>query len=208
MTDRRRTDWLPFLLVLLSLATPSQGGAAQYLEASEVLSADMEPPVSGRRLEDLFEDNVSVDLDLGEGIEDRILVLHPPAGETREFMTEQRFETSLTVSAEGPHLDLLDWKHHYSPWRRIRHLGRNRFLTSPIGPSESAKFPKVTSEEIRAAVLKAGGTEWAELVRNVRTPNDSPLSVGVSTVSFRIMVREGGTWKVIKTLHFRVPMGC
>ncbi len=116
MTDRRRTDWLPFLLVLLSLATPSQGGAAQYLEASEVLSADMEPPVSGRRLEDLFEDNVSVDLDLGEGIEDRILVLHPPAGETREFMTEQRFETSLTVSAEGPHLDLLDWKHHYSPW--------------------------------------------------------------------------------------------
>ena len=118
------------------------------------------------------------------------------------------FETSLTVSKEGPHLDLVNWKHYDSKWRELKKSGKNRFLTDSIGKAESSKFPGVSVMEIREAVLKAGGKEWADDVRKAQSPHDDPCSVGVSKIRFRILVKESGQWKLINTLEFSVPMGC
>ena len=198
-----------FLLPVPS--TPAQ--RASDLSAIEVFidgvsdegQAEVNAP---KRLTNLSLGRVVVDLELGESIEGQEIVLHPRPGSSPEFMIEQQVETSLTVMAEGPHLDLRDWKHYYSPWRRLEPVGENRFRINPVGEAESAKFPSVSPAEIRAAVRRAGGVGWARMVRNVKGPNDYPSGVSVSKIRLRVSVREGGRWRVINTLDFLVPMGC
>jgi hypothetical protein len=125
-----------------------------------------------------------------------------------EFKIEQQFETSLTVSNEGPHLDLTDWKHYRSGWREIKKLQSNKFLTLKVSDKDSIRFPDVKMQEVRREVARLRGNEWSKLVAQARTVNDPPLYVGVSKISLRIKVREAGQWKVIKRLDFNVPMGC
>lgn len=197
-----------------------------YLKAIEIAQHNKEYPITARRLEDLSADPVAIDLDLGEGIEDQLIILRAYEGESREFKIEQQFETSMTVSGEGPHLDLLDWKHYTSEWEEIKMIERNVFLTSKISESESQKFPKVTWKELYNAVMKAdrklyadyyesAGTEddpadskWLKLVRQCKSPQDNPCAVSVSKIRFRIKAKEGERWKIIKRLEFNLPMGC
>ena len=199
---------------------------SEYLKAIEIKSHNTEYPVTARRLEDLSTNPVSVDLDLGESIEDQIIILHTYPGESREFKVEQQFETSLTVMGEGPHFDLLDWKHHTSEWEEIKMIGRNEFLTNRIGESESSKFPNVTGKEISAAVKEAerklyadyyeaaeSGVDpvdekWSRLARTCKSPQDYPCAVSVNKIRFQIKVKDGDQWKIIRRVEFNVPMGC
>ena len=207
------------LLILLMAATlllPVASVSAQrasYLRAIEVfvggVSDEGQPEASTpKRFTSLSRGRITVDLELGEVIEEQEVVLHPRPGPPAEFMVEQRIETSLTVMAEGPHLDLRGWKHYYSPWRRLASAGKNRFRINPVSEAESAMFPEVSPAEIRAAVHRAGGASWARMVRNVKGPHDYPSAVSVSKISLRVSVKEGGRWRVINTLDFLVPMGC
>jgi hypothetical protein len=196
---------------------------SDYLKAIEIAGHNQEYPVTARWLEDMPGDPVTVDLDLAESIEDQLIILHTYPGESWEFKVEQQFETSLTIMDEGPHLDLLDWKHYTSAWKEIKMVERNKFLTSEINESESSKFPKVTSREIQRAVGGADkklyadytesaddpvGEKWANTARQCKSSLDYPCTVSVSKIRFRIMVKEGDRWKIIKRMEFNVPMGC
>lgn len=196
------------------------------LKAIEIISHNKEYPVTARRLEDLSTNPTSVNLDLGESIENQLIILHTYPGESREFKIEQRFETSLTVMDEGPHIDLLDWKHYTSRWEEIKMIGKNEFLTSQIGESESSKFPHVTGEEISTAVKEAErklyadyyeaaqssgepvDEKWSKLARTCKSPQDYPCAVSVNKISFQIKVKDGDQWKIIKRVEFNIPMGC
>jgi hypothetical protein len=197
-----------------------------YLKAIEITNHNQEYPVSARWLEDMSIDPVTVDLDIGESIEDQLIILHTYPGESWEFKVEQQFETSLTVMDEGPHIDLLDWKHYTSAWEEIRMIERNHFLTSTVGPSESSKFPQVTRREIFVAVKKAErklyadyyetartagdpvDEKWSQRARQCQSTGEYPCAVSVSTIRLRIKVKEDGEWKIIKRMEFIVPMGC
>jgi hypothetical protein len=61
--------------------------------------------------------------------------------------------------AEGPQLGLRDWKHYYSPWKRLASAGEKRFRINPVSEAESAMFPYVSPGEIRAAVRRAGAPD-------------------------------------------------
>ena len=200
-----------FVLICCALSINAQG--KRYLRAIEVFSngvqsANAAEPAAPRRLTNLAEKRIAVDLQLGEEIEGREVILYPRSGITLEFMIEQRIETSLTVSNEGPHLDLLDWKHYLSPWERLDEVGENRYRIRDVSNEEATSFPAVSPEEIREAVLRAGGERWAELVRDVKGPHDAPVLVGVSKISLKVSVKEGGDWKVINLIEFLIPMGC
>jgi hypothetical protein len=186
---------------------------ATYLRAIEVfIDGVSDEGQSGantpRRFTNLSPGRIILNLELGESIEGQVVVLRPRPGSSAVFMVEQRVETSLTVMAEGPHLDLRDWKHYYSPWRRLASVGESGFRINSVSEAESAMFPEVNSAEIRAAVRKAGGASWARMVRNVKGPHDYPSAVSVSKITLRVSVREGSRWRVIHTLDFLVPMGC
>lgn len=180
------------------------------LYAAELKSLEIVPQgdqtFEGPRVISLAKNNVEVPLELTDSIEGVILKLRPATG--GEFLIEQSFETSLTVMEEGPHLDLLDWKHHVSPWQPLKEVRPNEFLTRKIPDADRVKFPEVTPAEIQKAVTREGGKTLGRYVRNVRGPNDEPCGVGVSKISFRIKVKDGADWKVLRTVHFLVPLGC
>lgn len=199
--------------LLLVLTLTSGAHSPKYLSAIEVLTKDMlldkqKESVIARKFDKLTTPNITGELELGETIEDQLIILHPQPGITTQFRIEQQFETSLTIMTEDNYLELKDWKHAYSAWRQLKELERNRFQPLPFPEDMYLRFPRVTAKQIQAAVRKAGGEAWARLVRNVQHPNDYPSSVEISKILFRILAKEGGQWKVIHTLEFIVPGGC
>jgi hypothetical protein len=181
---------------------------SRFLESIEILRFDPEIEVTETKVEDLSDEPIDFDLDLSHAIENQIIALHPYPNDFREFKIEQQFETSMSVSDEGPHMDLTDWKHYTSDWKEIKRLEGNRFLTSKISESDYDRFPKVTRKEIYKAVLKNGGKRWADYSRSCKTANDYPCLVSVSRISFRIMAKENGKWNIIHKINVFVPMGC
>ena len=181
---------------------------SRYLEAIEIAQFDPEFVIDETSFQDLSDKPIDFDLDLGHTIENQIIALHPYPDDSREFKIEQQFETSMTVSEEGPHTDLIGWKHYTSDWKEIKRLEGNRFLTSKINESDQERFPKVTSKEIRNVILKAGGKSLADYARSCKTPRDYPCSVALSRISFRILAKENGKWNIIHKINVFVPMGC
>ena len=194
--------------VLLGVVPASRAQRPAYLKAIEIVSSDDKIPIARREYTNFSSRGVIDHLELEENIENQTIVLHAVTGTNVELKVEQRFETSLTVMEEGPHLDLTSWKHYRSAWVDIKRVRENRFVTSRIDPSEYTRFPRVTPPEIRQAVLAAGGARWARLVRNVRNPNDYPAAVSISRISFRISARDGARWRTLTVVHMDLPMGC
>lgn len=178
------------------------------LAAIEIVRFDPEIEATETKIEDLSAKPIDLDLELSLSIENQIIALHPYPNDSREFKVEQQFETSMSVSDEGPHLDLTNWKHYTSEWQEIKRLDENRFLTSQISESDYQKFPKVTNKEIYKAVLKDGGKRWADYARSCKTSNDGACSVSVSRISFRIKAKENGEWNVIHKINVFIPLGC
>lgn len=204
----KRASIFIVVTVLLAVVPASHAQRAAYLTAIEILSSDGEIPIARREYTNFSSRGVIDHLELEENIENQTIVLHPVAGANVELKVEQRFETSLTVMDEGPHLDLTAWKHYRSAWVDIKRVGENRFLTSKVDSSEYTRFPRTTRAEIKQAVLAAGGPRWAKLVGNVRNPNDYPAAVSISRISFRIRAREGPRWRTLTVVHIDLPMGC
>jgi hypothetical protein len=180
----------------------------EHLAAIEIVRFDPEFEIDETRIENLSAEPVDFDLELDHSIENQIIALHAFPNDAREFKVEQRFETSMSVSDEGPHLDLTEWKHFASGWKEIKSLGGNKFLTSKIPESDRSAFPKVGRDEIYEAVLKYGDKKWADYARTCKSPNDGPCSVAVSRISFRVKAKENGKWKTIHEMNVFVPMGC
>lgn len=196
------------LLGLVLGGTAFAAGGNPYLDRIEVVPRDKKTTITPVTVPLAGKAATDVPLEVGDTLDNQILRLHPKKGVKADFRLEQNFETSLTIMAGGPHLDLLDWKHYNSPWLPLKKQNATDFITRRISVKDAEKFPGVTPEEIRAAVKKHGGTEWTNRLGEIKGPNDDPAGVGLSTIRVRIMVRDGGEWKIIHTVNFLVPMGC
>ncbi len=157
----------------------------------------------------LDQDSIDLDVELGEDIFGQKVVLVPAKGaEGRSFKIQVQTVTSMTVDGGGEHLDLLDWKHHVSEWTDLKPVGKLEALMPAYSEEEAARFPAVSPQEIRQAVLKAGGPVWVRKVKAMKGPNDDPATVTISTVRLRILVQDGKDWKVLHQVNFNLPLGC
>ena len=187
-----------------------------YLKAIRIDRQNPEYPIIGRRFEDLTTGNIEIELDfeIGESIEGQVITLETYADDKREYMVEQRFETSVIASDEGPYIALVDWKHYYSDWISLKSIEKNRYLISTIDASESIKFPEVTKEELQKAVLDAGegldpeSKEWARgLAMKCANPHEHPCDVSPSKISLKVNVKENGGWETINQVDISPLMG-
>lgn len=157
----------------------------------------------------LEQQEITVDVELGDTIFGQAIVLVPRDGvEQKNFRVQAQYETSVTISWEGPHLDLLDWKHFRSEWSDLEQLGNLKFRMPTYTDDEASRFPTVSSKEIYQAVREAGGSEWAERVKQARGPNEYPSSVGISALRLRILVQEESEWRELHRIEFNLPLGC
>ena len=168
-----------------------------------ILIVDLEPDtvaerdVDLRRFRILFGRTVSItDLELGDVVEGATVELAVGPAPAGEWRLQMQYETSLSISDEGPHLDLLDWKHHTSEWRDLERLSPTRFRVPTLTEEEQERFPSYRPEELREAVLKAGDEGWLELLGGG--------SVGVSSIRLRVIAPGAEPFVVA----FSIAMGC
>ncbi len=121
-------------------------------------------------------------------------------------------KTSLVISDDGPHLDLVHWKHCTSELKTAAALGPHAFELPTPDAADHDCFPSYTRQELEAAVRAQSSLDaarWLQVIR--REPGEdgsSPLVVGISTVRVRIEVVREGRWVEVSTLAFQPPMGC
>jgi len=173
-------------------------------------SIDKEHPAFNYRTLKLSEKPVVVDdLDIEEDVDGEEITI-VGGDESTRFRISERYRTSVTVMGEGPHLDLVHWRHFDSEWMPLEQLAQGKFRTLAGERMNVEEFPAATKEELVAAARKAAG-DWQEAVDLAKTcpgPNEAPCAVAVSSVYFRIEMLVGDEWTRVGVVEVLIPMGC
>ena len=173
------------------------------------LNDDKKPEFKYRTLKLSDKPVIVDDFDVPEYVDDQEIKILG-GDESTQFRVFERYRTSMSVMGEGPHLDLVNWRHFDSEWIPLDQLAHRKFRTLAGERMNAEKFPASTKEELVAAVRKAAG-DWPEAVDLAKTcagPNKYPCGVGVSSVYFRIEMLVGDEWTKVGVVEVMIPMGC
>ncbi|WP_372016425.1 hypothetical protein [Pseudoxanthomonas sp. 10H] len=161
---------------------------------------------------------LDVPLELGDEVHGATLQLQPAAS-AGPWRVRVQYETSLGLGAEGPHLDLTDWKHCVSAWVPAESSGPLSFVLPAPSPEQQACFPAYTAGELEQAVrdhaARMGDASQADgWLQGLRAPSTgmstTPVTpfVAISAVRVRVEVKRDGRWVEATTVTFVPPMGC
>jgi hypothetical protein len=122
-----------------------------------------------------------------------------------------QFETSISVSNEGKHCDLVDWKKGYSEWLNISHRIEKKgyFRCYWQTNIDSNYYPKMNLEEIKNYVKKNCGSDWYNLIKDFQSIDSFYINVGASMYNFKINgINPTTGGKIEKIFSFPIMMGC
>ena len=141
-----------------------------------------------------------VQLELGEEIES--IIIHGE-GKYKVFL---QTETSLTVMNEGPHIDLVNWKHGKSKSIELQ-TKNNEFVF--VDQTVGLEFPSFTNKELVKEVTKEAGKRWGQLAKKCKSANSEPCGIGPSKFIFKIQKEEVKDKFIdLGQIVFIPPMGC
>ncbi len=153
------------------------------------------------------QDTVYLELGLDNNIQG-IEFSFAPKNSVAHIELFQSYETSITVMNEGPHLDLIDWKHHHSDWLPLD-IQDNQAKSSIIEAPDWGKFPFVMPHEIVEAVRSVTDEErWIKLAEKCQSPNHYPCAVGISRLYFKLILWDKNQQAITKYVVLEIPMGC
>lgn len=133
--------WRLGTLLCLMLLCMSLRAHTQALGLRVLPHAGADTSFSGWRHEGPVPPLLTVPLELGDDVYGATLQLQPAQpGET--WRVRVQYETSLGLSAEGPHLDLTGWKHCVSGWEAAEAVDAVSFvLPTPSAEQQRAFRP-------------------------------------------------------------------
>lgn len=152
------------------------------------------------------KDTVSVYAELGETIEAQFISIKN--NQLSDLKIEQRYETSVTIMAEGPHCDLTDWKHYVSDWKQLKKNKIGYFKCLEYTESEREKFFKIALGELKKEVNRSCGEGWENLLSKVKSPVEYPCGVSISRYFLKISGKNKNGQIITKMIIIEVPMGC
>lgn len=200
----KKSKYIFVFLILLSAKLSAQTAKVQFDNFTLEIES-MELWEQSKLLDKTFLTDAEVDIELGETLEGTIIKVID--SKLTDLTIAMRFETSITIMNEGPHCDLINWKHHTSDWTQLERIESNSFKANSYSELDWEKFPSVTVDEIVKAVEKQC-SGWGELARTIKSPNEYPSGVGVSRYFLRISGTDNSGKRVTRILTFNVPMGC
>jgi hypothetical protein len=146
-------------------------------------------------------------LDLGDSLSKGTLIF--PSNGNKNYRATIQLETSMTVTAEGPHLDLSDWKHCTSEWLSLTEGKDGEYPLPDFDKINVDCFPQVSDEELKAEVLRVGGEHWVSILEGEGWPDGyRPVEVSLSTVRIKIEEKSGTSWQEVTVINMGIPMGC
>lgn len=154
-----------------------------------------------------YKDTAELYLDLGETIQGQTFEI--VNSELMDIKVEQQYETSLSISKEGPHIDLIDWKHHTSNWVELTPVDTDKYRMISYSIADQEKFPDFTEIELIEYLNSINLKDWAKLIK---VPSYSDGSkhwwIGLSSVTIRVSgFSKDNNW-VTRYINFEIPMGC
>jgi hypothetical protein len=152
------------------------------------------------------QDSVTVCLDIGESFLGKKIRI---SGEgLSNIIVAERYETSAGISIEDRACELADWKHYYSDWEVLKPNNDGSYISKNYTLAESRKFPKVTPEEFRKAVLEGCGSAGADIIKNEKKPGDNASEVGISRIFLRVTAIDENGKTITKIITFSIIWGC
>lgn len=124
-----------------------------------------------------------------------------------DLKIEQRFETSISISDEGAHCDLIDWRHYYSKWTLLKQSGHNSYKCLNPSMKERERFIDLPLQELLDKVKESCGEVWFDRIKKTKTVKAPPIYVGVSRVFIRVTGKINNQ-SVIKIIVIEEAMGC
>lgn len=160
-----------------------------------------------KKLNKTQKDTVNLYSELGETIEGQTVSISTT--QLINLTIEQRFETSVTIMDEGPHCDLIDWKHFDSDWKQLKSNNVGQFICDSYSEKDCEKFPNIPISELRKGVKEHCGEKWLDFIKKIKSPTEYPSGVGVSRYFLRLTgQRKDNGQTVTKLIIFEVAMGC
>ena len=150
-------------------------------------------------------DTTFVSLELGDSPEGQILKINN--SDVKILNIYQKYETSVTIMDEGPHFDLLNWKHYFSDWQEINRIQNNTFKSVNYSEELHEKFPQIDINSFKEYVKRNVGNSWYKLITTVKSVNEYPCAVDINRIIYKITYTIEGKLKE-KYLIFEIPMGC
>ncbi len=152
-------------------------------------------------------DTVEIEVEIGESIEGSFISIL--GDHISDLRVEQSYETSATIMNEGPHCDLIEWKHFNSVWKSLKQNANGQYLSAEYTADERTIFPEVSMDDLKQKVKEQCGEEWFKLLVKVKSPTEYPCAIGISRYFLRITgIQKDNGKKVTKLIVFKTPMGC
>lgn len=195
--------------------------AFSAVRASELVAVEISPRAtadynfSGWRSDGPLPPALTVPLELGDEIHGATLRLISAQVGT-QYRVRVQYETSLVLSAAGPHLDLVDWKHCVSEWQLAQASGALSFVLPAPTEEQASCFPAYTPAELAQAVRDLGQTmgdpamaeAWIDdMQQKTSVIGVSPV-VAISQVRVRVEALLDGRWVDVTMVAFLPAMGC
>jgi hypothetical protein len=160
-----------------------------------------------KKLNQIQKDTVNIYAELGETIENQKIEIL--SEQITDLSIEQRFETSITISNEGPHCDLTEWKHFYSEWKHLTKNENGVFICDKYSEKDYSNFPKVKIEELKKEVKRECGEEMYKLISKNKKVIENNCEVGISRYFLRIKGKNKENGQIVtKLIIIETSMGC
>lgn len=153
-----------------------------------------------------FKVRITIPLEMQDQIANANLII--VANKNDKIRASVQLETSMSIQDEGPHLDLLDWKHCTSDWLMLDNTATHQFKLPDFENTPLDCFPEVTLAEIKQAVLQHDGQEWIALFDRDSFNKEMNLLIGISAARIKIEEMIEGKWVVVTIVNLNIPIGC
>jgi hypothetical protein len=164
-------------------------------------------PFDEKEIDKIFSTDMEFAADLGETLQGSFISITSKKWDNIQI--EQKVETSVTIMDEGPHCDLVNWRHFTTNWTKLKETQKSSFTAITYQNGETTRFPTVEMKKLQKAANKQCGQEWGDLVNKCKSPNDYPCGVGTSRYFIKVIGIDNVTGKkMTREITIRIPMGC
>lgn len=162
---------------------------------------------SEKTLSNIQKDTVKLNCDVAGSLENKKIKILSTSFKKIEIY--QRFQNSITVMNEGPHCDLVNWKHYDSHWEKIPFIKNNNvFKTVEYSTIDKNQFIPIDIEELKNAVEEHCGAYWSKLITNLKNATEYPFGVSTNKMFIKIVITDKKDSVSEKIIEFTIPMGC
>lgn len=153
-----------------------------------------------------YENNLVIGVGLGQSPENKTIIIKDNKYKSVKIL--QRYENSITIMNEGPHCDLINWKHYNSDWKPVKKINKNKFETLSYSEIDNKQFMPVSIDDLKLAVSEQCGADWAKYIEKVKNVNQYPVGVTTSKIFLKFILTDFEDSVIEKTIEFVIPMGC